>query len=269
VSEPAAQAAAPLTHLLYLHGFRSSPQSAKARTMAAHVARHHPGVSWWCPQLPPSPREAMALALQGIAAWPRDAMGVVGSSLGGFDALRTLLGGLPIDLPVPVVLVQHQGVAGGELAALLQRYAALVVRDAEDKEEIVAGHVYVAPAGYHLLVEQGSFALSTEAPVLYARPSIDVTFETAADAYGPGVLGVVLTGAGRDGALGLARIKQRGGLAIVQDPGTAQRRDMPAAALASVSPDWVVPLAEIAPRIVALCRRAAQPAITSESIPRS
>ncbi|WP_235504036.1 MULTISPECIES: YqiA/YcfP family alpha/beta fold hydrolase [unclassified Acidovorax] len=74
------------THLLYLHGFRSSPQSAKARQMASHVARHHPGVTWWCPQLPPSPREAMALVAQGIAQWPGAAMGVVGSSLGGFYA---------------------------------------------------------------------------------------------------------------------------------------------------------------------------------------
>ena len=74
------------THLLYLHGFRSSPQSAKARQMAAHVAQHHPGVTFWCPQLPPSPREAMALVARGVAAWPGAAMGVIGSSLGGFYA---------------------------------------------------------------------------------------------------------------------------------------------------------------------------------------
>ncbi len=76
----------PTTHLLYLHGFRSSPQSAKARQTAARVARDHPEVTWWCPQLPPSPREAMALVMQGIAGWPRDAMGVIGSSLGGYYA---------------------------------------------------------------------------------------------------------------------------------------------------------------------------------------
>jgi two-component system chemotaxis response regulator CheB len=192
---------------------------------------------------------------------------VVGSSLGGFDALKVLLGGLPLGLSAPVVIVQHQGGDGGALAPLLQRYAALPVRDAEDKDDIQAGHVYVAPAGYHLLVEQGSFALSTEAPVLYARPSIDVTFESAAEAYGSGVLGVVLTGAGRDGASGLARIKQRGGRAIVQDPTTAQRRDMPDAALASVTVDWVAPLAEIAPKIVALCRVAAPLPVPSESVP--
>jgi len=74
------------THLLYLHGFRSSPQSAKARQMAAHVARHHPAVTFWCPQLPPSPRAAMEQVSEGIARWPRGAMAVIGSSLGGFYA---------------------------------------------------------------------------------------------------------------------------------------------------------------------------------------
>ncbi len=76
----------PTTHLLYLHGFRSSPQSTKARQFAARVAARHPGVNWWCPQLPPSPREAMAQLMDGIVGWPRDAMAVVGSSLGGFYA---------------------------------------------------------------------------------------------------------------------------------------------------------------------------------------
>ena len=178
---------------------------------------------------------------------------IVGSSLGGFDALKTLLGGLPADLPAPVVVVQHQGTSSGELSGLLQRYAALPICEAEDKEGISPGRVYLAPAGYHLLVEPGSFALSTDAPVLYARPSIDVAFETAADAYGAEVVGVVLTGAGRDGATGLAHVKRRGGRAIVQDPDTAHRRDMPAAALESVNVDWVLPLADIAPMIAALC----------------
>ena len=182
------------------------------------------------------------------------ALVIVGASLGGFDALKILLGGLPPDLPAPVVVVQHQGTSSGELSGLLQRYSALSVCEAEDKEGISPGHVYLAPAGYHLLVEPGSFALSTDAPVQYARPSIDVTFESAAEAYGAGVVGVVLTGAGRDGAIGLAHVKRRGGRAIVQDPATAHRSDMPAAALASVAVEWVLPLAEIAPRIVALCR---------------
>ncbi|MBX9817817.1 MAG: esterase [Burkholderiaceae bacterium] len=83
---PAPTSKTPVTHLLYLHGFRSSPQSTKARQLAAHMAAHHPQVQWWCPQLPPSPRKAMALLLDGIADWPRDTMAVVGSSLGGFYA---------------------------------------------------------------------------------------------------------------------------------------------------------------------------------------
>ena len=91
---------------------------------------------------------------------------VVGASLGGFDALKTLLGGLPSDLPVPVVVVQHQGTSSGELSGLLQRYAALPICEAEDKEGICPGGVFLAPGGYHLLVEQGSFALSPDAPVL-------------------------------------------------------------------------------------------------------
>ena len=173
---------------------------------------------------------------------------VVGTSLGGFDALKVLLGGLPASFPLPLAIVQHQGSSpGGDLARLLQRYSALPVADAEDKDALLPGRVYLAPIGYHLLVERGSVALSTEGPVLYARPSIDVLFESAADAYGVGVIGVALTGASRDGAAGLARIKRRGGLAIVQDPATAVRRTLPDAALASTSVDWTVPLPEIAP----------------------
>ena len=180
---------------------------------------------------------------------------VVGTSLGGFDALKLLLGGLPATFPLPVAIVQHQASnAGRDLARLLQRYSPLPVADAEDKEAIRPGRAYLAPVGYHLLVDSGVFALSTEGPVLYARPSIDVLFESAADVYGAGVIGVVLTGASSDGALGLARIKARGGLAIVQDPATALKRTLPDAALASTTVDWVVPLPEIAPLLTRLCQ---------------
>ena len=180
---------------------------------------------------------------------------VVGTSLGGFDALKLLLGGLPTSFPLPLAVVQHQGPSsGGELAALLQRYTALAVADAEDKDALLPGRVYLAPIGYHLLVEPGSVALSTEGPVWYARPSIDVLFESAADAYGAGVVAVVLTGASRDGAEGLARVKRRGGLAIVQDPATASSRMLPDAALARTSVNWTVPLPEIAPLLCTLVR---------------
>jgi two-component system chemotaxis response regulator CheB len=177
---------------------------------------------------------------------------VLGASFGGFDALKTLLGTLPSHFPVPLVVVQHQSSPGTGLATLLQRYSALAVREAEDKEEIQPGTVYLAPPGYHLLVERGSLALSVDPPVEHARPSIDVLFESAADAYGPEVVGVILTGTGRDGAAGLARIKRRGGMAIVQDPATARRAAMPEAALASTPVDLVLPIERIGRWLVQL-----------------
>ena len=181
---------------------------------------------------------------------------VVGASFGGFDALKVVLGALPAAFPVPVAVVQHQGAgAGHELASLLQRYTPLRVDEANDKDTPLPGRVYLAPAGYHLLVDEDGLALSVDSPVLYARPSIDVLFESAADVYGPAIIGVVMTGTSRDGAAGLARIKQRGGLTIVQDPATALRRTMPDAAVASTKVDWVLPLEEIGSRLVALCAK--------------
>jgi two-component system chemotaxis response regulator CheB len=177
---------------------------------------------------------------------------VVGASFGGFDALKIVLGALPASFPAPLAIVQHLGSPGGELAALLQRHTALAVVDAEDKAESRPGFAYLAPPGYHLLVELGNLALSVDPPVLHARPSIDVLFESAADVYGSRVVGVILTGTGRDGAAGLARIKQRGGRAIVQDPATALKAAMPEAALASTPVDWTLRLEEIGPRLLEL-----------------
>jgi len=177
---------------------------------------------------------------------------VIGASYGGFDALKVVLGALPGSFPVPVAIVQHQGAVGPGLAALLQRYTALLVVDAEDKDSACSGQVYLAPPGYHLLADDDGFALSVDPPVRHARPSIDVLFESAAEVYGAGAIGVILTGTGADGAFGLARIKARGGVAIVQDPATAARSDMPAAALARTVVDWTLPLEHIGPRLVAL-----------------
>lgn len=175
---------------------------------------------------------------------------VVGASFGGFDALKVVLGALPATFPSPLAIVQHQGSPGIGLAGLLQRYTATIVVDAEDKDRLEPGVVYLAPPGYHLLVERGSVALSIDPPVQHARPSIDVLFESAADVYGPAVIGVILTGTGRDGAAGLAYIKQRGGLTIVQDPATATRPAMPEAALTATRPDWIVPLEQIGARLI-------------------
>src|SRR5207247_7044474 len=123
----------------------------------------------------------------------------------------------------------------------------------EDKTAIEPRHVYIAPSDYHLLVEAGSFALSVDERVQHARPSIDVLFETAADAYGDRVIGVILTGANEDGAAGLARIKARGGVAIVQDPAGAAKRVMPEAAIAATVADAVLPLEDIGRFIYGLC----------------
>jgi two-component system, chemotaxis family, protein-glutamate methylesterase/glutaminase len=180
---------------------------------------------------------------------------VVGTSLGGLNALTALLHDLPASFPVPIVVVQHRTLSpdGGGLTQLLQDQARLKVVEAEDKMALQSGSVYIAPADYHLLIEEaGRVALSTDAPVRSARPSIDVLFETAAEAYGPALLAVLLTGASADGAAGLAAVKARGGRAIVQDPSTAECRTMPAAGLAATTVDYVLPLAKIGDHLVTL-----------------
>ena len=172
---------------------------------------------------------------------------VVGSSWGGLHAVAALLAGLPDDVDLPVVVAQHRHPDSLEdaLIGALRAQVDRPVVEVEDKLPIEPRHVYVAPPGYHLLVERGSFALSVDERVQFARPSIDVLFESAADEYREGVIGVVLTGANEDGAAGLARIKERGGATIVQDPASAARRTMPDAAIAAAAPDAVLPLAEI------------------------
>jgi len=184
---------------------------------------------------------------------------VVGTSTGGLAALQVLLPGLSEEFPFPLVVVQHRSKApGSRLCAFLQKSSRLPVREPEDKEPILPGHVYLAPSDYHLLVEKGNFALSTEAPVYFARPSVDVLFEAAADAYGGQVVGVILTGANGDGARGLARVKAAGGLAVVQEPSTAQAREMPEAAIAATTVDRILPLREMAPFLNNLCHPSAR-----------
>ena len=171
---------------------------------------------------------------------------VIGTSWGGLHALRRVLGGLPAKFDVPVVVVQHRHRDSDHLlVSLLQDHTSLNVSEVEDKTELVPGGVYVAPAEYHVLVEPGHLALSTEEPVRYSRPSIDVTFESAADSYGQRTIGVVMTGANDDGARGLKRIADRGGAAIVQDPSTAESAVMPAAALKFVPDAKVATIDEI------------------------
>lgn len=180
---------------------------------------------------------------------------VVGTSLGGLNALTILLRMLPARFRVPIVIVQHRTVSpgGSGLAKLLQEHTRLTVFEAEDKMPLAADSVYLAPADYHLMIESaGVLALSTEAPVRSARPSIDVLFQTASDAYRDALLGVLLTGASSDGAEGLASVKANGGRAIVEDPATAECRTMPAAALAATAVDYVLPLDRIGEHLVTL-----------------
>lgn len=179
---------------------------------------------------------------------------VMGASLGGLKAMEVILAGLPAALPLPIVAVLHRDARSDvDLGAYLQGFCSLAVGEAEDKDNIQVGRVYLAPADYHLLVERsGALALSTDAPVANARPSVDVLFESAADAYGDRLIGVVLTGASRDGARGSGRIKALGGTVLVQDPATAESGLMPGAAVAAAAPDRVLPLAQIAPALVEL-----------------
>ena len=172
---------------------------------------------------------------------------VAGASLGGFDALAILLGALPEDYPLPLAVVQHRSVDSDDLlSVLLQRTSRLPLSEVEDKQPILPGTVYIAPANYHLLVERDHFALSVDDRVRYARPSIDVLFESAADAYRERLAAVLLSGSNDDGARGMARVKARGGLTIVQDPASAESARMPAAAIAASPVDHVLPLAGIA-----------------------
>ena len=177
----------------------------------------------------------------------------IGCSWGGLAALSRLLDALPDELDAAVVVAQHRAPEESALERLLHSRSRLPVHEVEDKDRILAGCVFLAPPGYHLLVEPGSFALSVDEPVNYARPSLDVLFESAADAYGEDCVGVVLTGASADGAAGLLRICELGGAAIVQQPDTAERPEMPTAALLAVPSARILPLAEIPDAIAELC----------------
>ena len=171
---------------------------------------------------------------------------VVGTSWGGLSALRTLVAGLPPTFRMAVALVQHRHKESDHLLrTLLQERTSLEVCEVEDKMPLEHGRIYVAPPDYHTLVEPGHFSLSTEAPVRFSRPSIDVTFSSAADSYGHRTVGIVLTGANADGSEGLRRISDRGGMAIIQDPEGAESAMMPAAAVKAVPRARVMGLSEL------------------------
>jgi two-component system chemotaxis response regulator CheB len=193
----------------------------------------------------------------------------IGASWGGLHAVGQVLSGFPEDIDLPIVVAQHRHPDSqeGALRELLQLRTDRLVHDVEDKMAIEPRHVYITPPDYHVLVQRGSFALSVDDRVQFARPSIDVLFESAADAYGAGVIGVILTGASADGSRGLARIKQQGGVALIQDPVGAARRTMPDAAIATTVADAVLPLEEIGKFVYGLsvaptrAREAAKPPV--------
>ena len=181
---------------------------------------------------------------------------VMGCSMGGMAAMGQIFSVLPKQFPVPIVVAQHRYRTSGEaLPSFLRRHSRLNVVDALDKQWIHPGNVYLAPADYHLFVDRGGeLSLSVDAAVAYSRPSIDVLFESAADAYQAGAVGVILTGANADGARGAARLKQRGGFVVVQDPKTAESAEMPQSAIAATRVDRILPLDRIGPFLVELCR---------------
>lgn len=188
---------------------------------------------------------------------PSPAIVVIGASLGGLQALQEILRALPPTFPVPLVIAQHRAKTGGAgLPRLLQNDCNLRVCEPDDKEPLAPGFVYLAPPDYHLLVERGALALSTEAPVNHARPSLDVLFESAADAYAEQTIGVVLTGSNDDGARGARRIQQMGGTVIIQDPAVSVSGIMPAAAQARTGIIRTYSLPQIAEVLVKLCRAA-------------
>ena len=172
---------------------------------------------------------------------------VIGASAGGVDALVELLPALPAAPKLATVCILHvPSDRESRLAELFDARLALPVREAMDKEPVAPGTLYFAGAGYHLSIEEDRvFSLSCEPPVHYARPAIDVLMESAANAYGAGLAGILLTGANADGAYGMQRIRQRGGLTIVQDPGEAQAATMPEQAIRLCAPHLVLPLADI------------------------
>lgn len=177
---------------------------------------------------------------------PGRTLAVIGASWGGLEALGIVLGKLDADIALGVAVAQHRHPASprGAMRDFLAARCSLPIEEPGDKTAIRPSCVYIAPSDYHLLVDGARFALSVDEPVQFSRPSVDVLFESAAQTRGRDVVAVVLTGSNRDGAEGLAAVKAAGGLTIVQDPDSAERREMPEAAL-DARPHWVLGLEDI------------------------
>jgi two-component system, chemotaxis family, protein-glutamate methylesterase/glutaminase len=184
-------------------------------------------------------------------------LAVVGASWGGMHALARLLSKLDPSCRLALAVAQHRAAENDEtLVRFLAKHSVLPIVEADDKVAIQPGHVYLAPPDYHLLVEGPHLSLSTEGAVRFSRPSIDLLFESAADACGETVVAVVLTGANDDGCRGVLAVKEAGGLTIAQDPEEAERPEMPLGAIGSGGIDLVLPLDEIAGELNRLGRAA-------------
>ena len=172
---------------------------------------------------------------------------VIGTSAGGLFALSTILRDLPADYPIPMMAVQHRGKDQKDvLEEVLQAKCHLKIKQADEKEQLQGGTVYMAPPDYHLLVESnGTLSLSSDERVLHSRPSIDVLFESGAYVYGKNLVGIILTGASQDGAYGISKIRQMGGTTIAQDPREAQFPVMPEASIQTKHIDMVLSLGGI------------------------
>jgi two-component system, chemotaxis family, protein-glutamate methylesterase/glutaminase len=177
---------------------------------------------------------------------------VIGVSSGGMSAMKVMFSLLPRHFLTPIIIVQHIGAHSDNVwIKILNDTSDLCIKEADEKEKIEQGNVYIAPPNYHLLIEKNkTFSLTISERVNFARPSIDVLFESAAEAYGKGLIGVVLTGSNNDGTNGIKRIQECGGLTIIQDPETAESPYMPASAIAAIQPDYILPLEKIIEQLI-------------------
>ena len=193
-----------------------------------------------------------SVVIQNPRQNPNGGIIAIGCSMGGAKALQTILSKLSPDFPLPIVITQHISPSKNSfLAEVLQRSCVLTVKDAENGDFIKKGYVYLAPSDYHLVIEENAtITISSEEPKSYARPSIDIMFESVANAYGEDAIGVVLTGANADGAEGLDAIRKAGGWALIEDPKTANTGFMPNAALCKAGADCVLPLKKIADALI-------------------
>ena len=179
---------------------------------------------------------------------------VIGVSSGGMNALKIISSTLPAHFNLPIIIVQHLSAhSDSHWIKLLNEKSLLNIKEADEKDTIEKGNIYIAPPNYHLLIEKDkTFSLTIDERVNFARPSIDVLFESAAEAYTNKLIGIVLTGSNSDGTKGIKRIKDCGGLAIIQDPETAESEYMPKSAIAAIVPDYILPLENIIELLIQL-----------------